>query len=141
MLRLARERTTVSVVDDQRGSPTAAADLARAITTLLPRIVSDSAPADAFGVFHAAGKGPVSWYGFALAIMEGAARRGARSAEVVPISRADYPTRARRPVNSVLDCSRLRAVHGLEMPPWQAGLDATLNEILLSPSHPTGEQP
>jgi dTDP-4-dehydrorhamnose reductase len=140
MLRLARERTTVSVVDDQRGSPTAAADLARAITTLLPRIVSDSASADAFGVFHAAGKGPVSWYGFALAIMEGAAKRGARSAAVVPISAADYPTRARRPANSVLDCSRLLAVHGIEMPPWQSSLDATLNDILLSPPHPTGEQ-
>jgi dTDP-4-dehydrorhamnose reductase len=91
-------------------------------------------------VFHAPGKGPVSWYGFALAIMEGAAKRGARSAAVVPISAADYPTRARRPANSVLDCSRLLAVHGIEMPPWQSSLDATLNDILLSPPHPTGEQ-
>jgi dTDP-4-dehydrorhamnose reductase len=141
MLRLARERTSVSVVDDQLGRPTAAGDLASAIAALLPRIASDSASADTFGVFHAAGQGPVTWYAFARTIMQGAAKRGTHSATVVPISTADYPTRVRRPANSVLDCSRLRAVHGIEMPPWQTGLDATLDELLLPQLHLTGEQP
>jgi dTDP-4-dehydrorhamnose reductase len=141
MLRLARERTTVSVVDDQRGCPTSAGDLARAITTLLPRIVSDSASADTFGVFHAAGKGPVTWYAFARAIMDGAARRGAASAAVVPISTADYPTRARRPENSILDSSKLGRVHDIDMPPWQAGLDAVLDELLIDASRTAGQRP
>ena len=140
MLRLGRERTTVSVVDDQQGCPTAAADLAAAIATLLPGIVSDNASKDRFGVFHAAAKGPVTWCGFARAIMEGAAKRGARSAEVIPITTADYPTRAHRPANSILDSSRLRALHGIDMPMWQAGLDAVLDEILLAKAHPTGER-
>jgi dTDP-4-dehydrorhamnose reductase len=131
MLRLGRERSTISVVNDQSGCPTAAGDLAGAIATLLPRIVSESPPPDAFGVFHAAGQGTASWYAFARAIMEGAKSRGARSAEVIPISTAEYPTRARRPENSVLDSSRLRAVHGVDMPLWQTGLDATLDDILL----------
>jgi dTDP-4-dehydrorhamnose reductase len=141
MLRLSRERSTISVVNDQRGCPTAARDLAVAIAALLPRIVSKSASPDAFGVFHAAGKGPVTWYTFAQVIMEGAAQRSARSAALVPISTADYPTRARRPKNSVLDSSRLQAVHGIDMPLWQTGLDATLNEIVLSQFRPAGERP
>jgi dTDP-4-dehydrorhamnose reductase len=94
--------------------------------------VNGNVSEDIFGVFNAAGKGTVSWYGFALAIMEGAAKRGARSATVVPISTSDYPTRARRPANSVLDCSRLHAVHGIDMPPWQTSLDAVLDEILMA---------
>jgi dTDP-4-dehydrorhamnose reductase len=132
MLRLGGERTTVSVVDDQWGCPTAAAELARAITILLPRIVNGNASEDMFGVFNAAGKGTASWHDFAQAIMEGAAMRGARSAAVVPIATSDYPTRARRPANSVLDCSKLHAVHGIDMSPWQGSLDAVLDDILIS---------
>lgn len=130
MLRLGRERTTISVVDDQNGCPTAAGDLAHAIVAVLPNIISEHASPDEFGLFHATGRGTASWFSFAEAIMNGVAKRGAQRASVIPIKTADYPTRARRPANSVLDSSKLRHVHGIEMPPWQRGLDAVLDALV-----------
>jgi dTDP-4-dehydrorhamnose reductase len=110
MLRLARERPELRVVDDQVGVPTSSLAIARATAQLLPL--------DARGLYHVSAAGETSWCGFARAIL---ARAGIAT-PVVPIGTGDYPTPARRPRNSRLDCSRLRADFGLTLAPWEEQL-------------------
>lgn len=112
IVRLASERETVAVVDDQFGSPTNAADLAHHLLLL--------ADARAGGVFHCTGAGVCSWYGFATEI----ARLSGVGGKVVPCASADYPTPAKRPAYSALDRSRLAAAVGDRMRPWQDALAA-----------------
>lgn len=133
MLRLARERAEIGVVADQTGTPTSAGDLADAIVAIARRISLAESGAEDFGVFHAAGTGATTWHGFASAIMDGARSRGAKAALVKAITTADFPTRARRPSNSVLDSTKLRHVYAIEMPPWQASLARCL-DTLIGPS-------
>ena len=130
MLRLGAEREVLRVVGDQRGCPTAAADLADTILALAGRLAVSNAPASLFGVFHCVGGGETTWFDFARAIFEAAGGRLAKTPRVERITTADYPTPARRPANSVLDCSKLAAVHGMTMPPWPGALRTTLAEIL-----------
>lgn len=130
MLRLAAEREVLRVVDDQVGCPTAAADLAAVTLALAGRMIRGRMPAEGWGTFHCAGEGPVSWCGFAREIFAQAAARGLRVPEVEPIGTADYPTPARRPANSVLDCGRLARVHGLRLRPWREALAETLDRVL-----------
>jgi dTDP-4-dehydrorhamnose reductase len=106
MLRLAKERPELKVVDDQVGAPTSSLEIARATATLLDR--------DAQGLYHMAAAGETSWCGFARAIL----KRAGSTIPVVPIGTKDYPTPARRPRNSRLDCSRLRADFGVALAPW-----------------------
>jgi dTDP-4-dehydrorhamnose reductase len=123
MLRLAQTRSELSVVDDQRGRPTAAGDLAEFILgSALPRLVSETDPT-ASGIFHFAGEGATSWRGFAEAIFDLA--EGPRP-KVIPIATADYPTPAARPLNSVLDCSKLERTFVVRPRSWRLGLSETL---------------
>ena len=121
MLRLMRERDAVRVVADQRGSPTAAASVARAIWRIveLPAI---------HGVLHWTDAGAASWYDFACAIAEEALAAGVleKPATVSPITTADYPTPARRPMNSVLDLRESIVRLKLRPTPWRDNLRATL---------------
>lgn len=130
MLRLGRERDRLRVVDDQRGCPTAAGDLADVLLTLAGRLGAGQAPESAFGTFHATGQGDTSWCGFARHIFALAETRLERIPAVDPITTADFPTPARRPANSVLDCDRLARVHGLRLRPWKDALAETLNSLL-----------
>jgi len=130
MLRLALVRDEIGVVDDQRGAPIFAADLAAAIRRMAPRLIAAPAGAEAFGVFHLSGTPDTTWHGFAEAIFAGAARRGHPAPRLRAITTADYPTRARRPADSRLDCSRIRRVHGIARPDWRRGLDAALDALL-----------
>ncbi|CAN7272658.1 dTDP-4-dehydrorhamnose reductase [Brevundimonas sp. LjRoot202] len=127
MLRLAGERDELSVVDDQRGRPTFARDLADVVAGVLT--MTAAPPADAWGVFHAVSGGETTWCGFAQAIMEGSAARGGPSCRVKPIATSDYPTPARRPADSRLCTERLAAVYGLRLPHWQAALETCLDEL------------
>jgi dTDP-4-dehydrorhamnose reductase len=129
MLRLGAEREALRVVDDQRGCPTSAADLAAAILILAKKLTG-AVEKSAFGTFHCVGGGETTWCGFARGIFEAAQPRLAKTPRVEPIATADYPTPARRPANSVLDCSKLRAVHGITLPPWPTALRDMLAEIL-----------
>ena len=122
ILRLAGTRTVVDVVADQHGAPTYAPDLAAAILSLAPRLGSD-APAAAFGLFHATAAGATNWADFARAVFAHSAARGGPSAQVRDIAAADYPSAARRPASSRLDCGRLARVHGISLPHWRDGLD------------------
>jgi dTDP-4-dehydrorhamnose reductase len=119
MLRLGAEREEVRVVDDQRGAPTPAADLAAAIVTIARSIAGDNR---SYGTYHFADAGDVSWCGFAAEIFRQADLR----ARAVPIRTADYPTPARRPANSRLNTDKISRAFGIRPPAWQTSLAAVL---------------
>ncbi len=120
MLQLGRERETLRVVDDQWGSPTHAADLAMAVLTVAARIRVRRV---SWGTYHYCGGGETSWHGFAVKIFELARHREVfRVREVQPIKTSEYPSPARRPSYSVLDCSLIKRVFGITSPPWTESL-------------------
>jgi dTDP-4-dehydrorhamnose reductase len=130
MLALGQTRDSLRVVADQHGCPTAAADLASAILTIADRLEANGWRDSYAGVFHAAGSGETTWHGLATAVFEEASRHGAKTPSTVsPIMTAEYPTPARRPPNSRLDCGRLRDVFGIQLPHWRASLTRTVDEI------------
>ena len=129
MLRLSSTHDRVRVVDDQHGAPTATADLARAILDIVERLAAAEGKAGCGGVFHLTASGETSWHGFAAAIFAGWARRGHTVPVIEPISTVDYPTAARRPPNSRLDCGKIAQTFGVRLPPWQASLDRCLDDL------------
>jgi dTDP-4-dehydrorhamnose reductase len=129
MLRLAADRPELRVVSDQLGCPTYATDLARAILDISGKLAAGEAGDERFGVFHASGTGDTSWAGFATAIFELAAAQGWPASRVIPIATADYPTPARRPANSRLDCNKLHKVYGIRQPHWFDGLSRCLARL------------
>lgn len=133
MLRLAETRDEVGVVSDQLGSPTSAPDLADAIIAVAQALVARPGDASLRGVFHAAGTGEASWADLAETVFATSAALGGPSAGVRRITTIDYPTPARRPGNSRLDCSLLTARHGLRLPPWRDSVQ-TCVATLLAPS-------
>jgi len=130
MLNLGKTRDRLTVVADQHGCPTEAADLAAAILAIADRIQLDGWDDRFAGVFHAAGTGETTWHGFATAIFEEAARHGAKVPVVEPIPTSAYPTPAKRPANSRLNCGRLAAVFGLRLPPWRDSVVGTVKAVL-----------
>ena len=121
MLRLMRERGAVSVVADQWGSPTTAESVARAIWRIVAR-------PDVHGVLHWTDAGTASWYEFARAIAEEAMEAGLlpQAVDVKPIKTSEYPTAARRPLNSVLDLNETVQRLELQPTPWREMLRTTL---------------
>jgi dTDP-4-dehydrorhamnose reductase len=129
MLRLARERTVLRVVDDQYGCPTWSWDLATALVTMGQRIVQDRDRVP-WGTYHYCGAGQTTWYGFAQAIIKAAqAFEPLKVREIVPIPTTAYPTPAQRPANSVLDCAKVRTVFGIAPRPWQESVQECIQEI------------
>lgn len=129
MLRLAAERPELRVVADQIGNPTYAPHLADAILALAGRLADGRQP-HAWGIYHAAGTGETSWHGFAAAIVRAGARFGVPQVPVVPIVTTDYPTPARRPANSRLDCGKLERAFGVRLPSWQQGVEDCITRLL-----------
>jgi len=121
MLTLAKTREELGVVDDQRGSPTSALSLADMALAVARNVRASTDPA-LRGVFHAVDGGDASWAEFAAAIFEISAGLGGPSARVRRIATAEYPTPARRPVNSRLDTGRLAARHKVTPPQWREAL-------------------
>jgi dTDP-4-dehydrorhamnose reductase len=131
MLRLARERPELRVVGDQRGNPTYVPHLADAILAIASGLVAGVQRAPPWGIYHATSAGETTWAGFAAAIVEAAATRLAvPRVPVVPITTREYPTPARRPANSCLDCSKLQRVFDLRLPPWQQGVEDCIAELV-----------
>ena len=121
MLRLAKQHGKLRVVGDQQGSPTSAAMIARASLHLIRCMLDsslDTAPSG--GLYHLTAQGQTTWHGFAQAIM----RRAGLDIPVQSITTADYPTPAKRPAYSVLDCSKLQTAFSYRLPDWQQALDA-----------------
>jgi len=134
MLRLGRERPELRVVADQHGAPTFADDLADAAIALLPRLAAAPVGDPAFGIAHLTGTPFTTWHGFATAIFEAAARRGQPAPRLVAITTDEYPTRARRPANSRLDCTRAATVLGLPPADWRQGLERCLDVLMKDPT-------
>ena len=128
MLRVGESRDSLTVVADQRGSPTSAADLAAALMTIAVRLVEDAdAPT---GTFHFSNAGDISWANFATEIFRQSALRGGPSAGVVPIPSSDYPTPAQRPANSLLSHDAIRAAYGITPRDWRIALSDILDELI-----------
>ena len=130
MLRLAGERPVLRVVADQTGSPTSAADIAAAIARVVQRIAGGQGR---WGTYHFTGAGAVTWHGFAEAIFELAAPWRGPPPRVEPITTADYPTPARRPANSVLDCRLIAETFGIIPRPWREALAEVIRELYDGP--------
>lgn len=130
MLRLAGERDTIRVVDDQHGNPTYAPDLAAAIVTVGRRLLANSDDWSLRGVFHLAGPEDTTWCGFARGIMETSDSLGGPCAGIVPIMTAEYPTAAPRPRDSRLDTTAAYRVFGLRLPSRNASLRRCVERIL-----------
>ncbi len=122
MLRLGAERDRLTIVADQIGGPTPARDIAAACVSIAKTLIHSR---DASGTYHFSGAPDVSWADFARVIFE----KSGMDCDVEDIPTSAYPTPAKRPANSRLDCSTTEVVFGLPRPDWQAGLDAVLQEI------------
>ncbi len=129
MLRLAAERERLVVIDDQQGAPTGAELIADVSAHALRSAVGDPALA---GTYHLAAAGETSWHGYARFVVDEARALGValKVEEIAPITTAEYPTAAIRPLNSRLDCGHLRASFGLALPDWRVGVARMLREIL-----------
>jgi len=127
MLRLARQRDELRIVNDQRGAPTSTHSLARATAVIINEYCAGGWR-EGNGIYHMTDSGSTSWFGFAKAILERASKRfGIPLPQLIPITSAEYPTPARRPLNSVLSCEKLKASFGISMPNWEDSLDEVLN--------------
>jgi len=129
MLRLACERDQLKVVSDQIGAPTSAKFVASMTVKALLAAGEDESKT---GLFHLTCSGSTSWHGFASAIIERARSRmpQIKCSRIVPIPSSEFPTPARRPENSVLDCSKFEHVFGQTRTTWESALDETLSEYL-----------
>jgi dTDP-4-dehydrorhamnose reductase len=143
ILRLALQKEELRIVNDQHGAPTWSRDLARLVVHVIKTISKQAAARGASaqdevrtvqGVYHAADCGETTWYGFAQEFLRvvAEARPNAKLARLIPIPSSDYPTPARRPANSRLDCSRLQQVFGYTMPFWQESVAAVIAEVISS---------
>jgi dTDP-4-dehydrorhamnose reductase len=121
MVRLAREQESLRVVADQRGCPTFAADLAEAVLEICRRVLNDER--DLWGTYHYCGAGAASWHEFATAAIDTARRHEPLQVKrIEAITTEQYPTPARRPPNSVLDCGRMGERLGIRPRPWRESL-------------------
>ena len=126
MLRLMNERDEIKVVNDQRGSPTWAFDLAFVILDIIK--AADTSKNIPFGIYHYTNEGNITWYDFAKEIYRQGRQSGLtkKNCSIKPCTSAEYPSKVKRPVYSVLDKSKIKAALEIEIPAW----DASLKEFL-----------
>ena len=137
MLGAAQKTDRLRVVGDQKGCPTSAQDLAAAILAVAAQ--ARDAWRDEFrGVFHASGEGWTTWHGLAEAVFEEAAALGHRVPTVEAIATADWPTPARRPPDSRLDCGKLARVFGVVQPAWRTSVAGVVTALLADASPAKG---
>ncbi len=115
MRRLAESRDALSVVDDQVGGPTSAAQIADALLKIAQRVIEPNFAN--WGIYHFSGAPFVSWYEFACEIL-----KDNRNVRVLPIASSGYPTPAKRPANSRLKCDKIKSIFGIEQPDWRRDL-------------------
>lgn len=131
ILKLAAERESLNVIDDQFGAPTGAELLADVTAHAVRRAMAEPA---LMGLYHCVAGGETSWHGYARHVIDFARQRGVAlkvAPEAVhPIPTSAYPTPALRPLNSRLDTHKLRQAFGFVLPPWEHGVDRMLTEVL-----------
>jgi dTDP-4-dehydrorhamnose reductase len=140
MLRLATSARRLQVVDDQIGAPTWSRDIANGTLHTLSRVVESTEDSSSYrsrarevsGIYHMTSRGTVSWRGFATAIMEDAGRAGLLQSpvpEIAAIRSDEYPTAARRPMNSRLSGKKLLSTFGISLPHWRDSLSLVISEL------------
>jgi dTDP-4-dehydrorhamnose reductase len=132
MLRLARERERLSVVDDQFGAPTTSIELAQATRAVVGGLVGGKSGDGKqwAGLYHMTCSGETTWYGFARAIFERAGKLLAgKCPEIIPVATGEYPTPAKRPRNSVLSNAKLYERFGVRLAAWETALDAVFQAL------------
>jgi len=122
MLRLSETRHALTVVADQIGGPTPARDIAAACLEMAKQLIADPSKS---GTYHFCGAPDVSWAEFARAIFD----QAGRAVTVTPIPTTDYPTPAKRPLNSRMECGATQQVFGIPRPDWREGLNMILQEL------------
>jgi dTDP-4-dehydrorhamnose reductase len=126
MLRLGAERDELSIVGDQMGCPTYAQDIARSIVEIIPQLNSR----EYNGIYHYCGDQPCSWYEFANAIFDQAMTNNLKIPSIVKsIETSAYPTPAKRPAFSVLDCSKIENECGVPSSNWQEGISQVIRKL------------
>ena len=129
ILKLIQERPNLQVVSDQFGSPTSASDLAETLMIIVSKIATGG-NVD-WGTYHYCGKGITTWHGLAEKIIQLAQSYGTLPIkQLTPITTAEWPTPAKRPPYSALDCSRLKSQFGIALKPWQESLKHTIDRLL-----------
>lgn len=137
MLRLGGQRDQLKIVNDQIGAPTSSESLARATIAVLDKIFSSKAAEQSFGTYHMTAAGATSWFGFATEIFRQASvELASKVPRLHPIPSSEYPTPARRPLNSRLGCEKLEATFGVVMPGWQDCLASVVGLIKHAENHP-----
>lgn len=138
ILKLAREREVLRVVDDQHGAPTWSRDLAAMTASVIAQCEAAAnghslveALAQTGGIYHAAGHGETTWYGFAAEAVRLLQERepGAKLAKIEAIPTAEYPTPAKRPANSRMNCNKLAERFGWKMMDWRESLKKVLGDL------------
>lgn len=131
MLRLAKERDRLTVIDDQFGAPTGAELLADVTAHAIRATLNEPGKA---GLYHLVAGGETSWHGYARFVIEHARAAGVdvkvAADAIAPVPTTDFPTPAQRPHNSRLNTAKLQSTFGLVLPPWQTGVARMLNETL-----------
>ena len=132
MLKLAEDREEINVVADQRGTPTPAAAVADGLLEIIETLHSEETTAEHYGVFHLTAAGQTNWATFADAIFTVSGERGGPVSRVRPIPTTAFPTSAKRPKNSVLDCRKIQQVYGVRLDNWSSYLEQTVQAVLVA---------
>ena len=129
MLRLGKDRDELNVVADQFGGPSPAKDIAQTLINLVEQYQENKTLT--WGTYHYCGKEKTTWYDFATEIFNQAFKLGmlSKQVKVNPITTAEYPTAAKRPENSMLDCSKIKTTFGIDTPDWKEALQQVLIEL------------
>lgn len=127
MLRLAKERAELRIVDDQTGGPTTSECIAQATAQIVAQVLAPAGGglAGRSGVYHLTNSGATTWFGFAKAFLS----KQSGCPKLTPISTSEYPLPARRPMNSVLSCEKLAETFGVRMPAWEHALELVLETL------------
>jgi dTDP-4-dehydrorhamnose reductase len=134
IMAAARDRDVLTVVDDQCGCPTSALDLADALLLVLGRWEAGDRTGLG-GTYHLASPTPATWFEIAQQVVVDCRRLGLPGAEVKPVASSDWPTRARRPHNSVLDSTRFERDFGYRMPEWQGSVTEVVERLAEMAAH------
>ena len=140
MLRLAKERAELRIVDDQTGAPTTSECIAQATANLLAQFMAPQGGGlqGRSGIYNLTSSGETTWFGFAKAFLT--MQYGAAAPNLIPIPTSEFPRPARRPANSRLSCQRIEETFGVRMPHWEDAL-ALVMETLAEGALPPGGNP
>jgi len=134
MIKLAETRDELNIVGDQHGCPSYAPHIATGILDIIEHLHNGNISKAPWGIYNMAGSGETTWNGFAQEIFDESEKHGGPRAQVHSITTAEYPTPAKRPANSRLDCSKLTETFNITMPDWRQGTADCVTRLLAQPN-------